>query len=181
MRETSLLKNLFDHLLFMAHRPYFFRSKALILTTAGGVGGMSAARGIGGTLKAIGFNCCYLFGCSSFSWNDYLPKEKIKRALGKITGRFVADVLSKKLHAPSCLVLIPYNLFRGMSLAYVKGSEYETLDGTFWTEDCRKNGVYDGCVGVPFYKKPIGHFFYVVGKLAGKRILVTYKKSGKLV
>ena len=33
------------------------------------------------------------------------------------------DTSFEKLHSPSVLVMIPYNLFRGMSLYYVKGSE----------------------------------------------------------
>ncbi len=35
----ALLKNMFDHICFMMHRPCFFKSKALILTTTGGVSG----------------------------------------------------------------------------------------------------------------------------------------------
>ena len=56
MRETALLKNMFDHLCFMLHRPHFFKSKALIITTTGGVGGRACAKSISSTLKGIGFN-----------------------------------------------------------------------------------------------------------------------------
>lgn len=44
LRETALLKNLFDHLCFLLHRPHFFQSKALILTTTGGVGAKKTQR-----------------------------------------------------------------------------------------------------------------------------------------
>jgi multimeric flavodoxin WrbA len=64
-RETSILKNLFDHLCFMTHRPHFFTSKALIITTTGGVGGKAAAQGIASFLKSIGFNRCYLFSTAA--------------------------------------------------------------------------------------------------------------------
>lgn len=176
MRETSMLKNLFDHLCFMLHRPHFFKSKALVITTTGGVGGKTAAKSISSFLKGIGFNRCYLFSVASYSWNNYKINEKTKSKLIKIADKFYRDILSGRLHSPSCMLLIPYNLFRGMSLAYVKGTEFETQDGVYWTEECRKKGVYDSSVHVPFYKKPIGQLFYIVGKFAGRKIMVTYKK-----
>lgn len=177
-RETALLKNLFDHFCFMLHRPHFFKSKALILTTTGGVGGRSAAKSIASMLKGIGFNSCYIFSVASFSWNAYVPKHNVIKSLSKITIKFFKDVSSKKLHSPSTLILIPYNLFRGMSLAYAKGTEYATEDGCYWTKDDRKGKVYDKDVHVTFYKKPIGHLFYIIGKLVGKmkRFQVSYKK-----
>lgn len=175
-RETSILKNLFDHLCFMTHRPHFFTSKALIITTTGGVGGKAAAKGIASFLKSIGFNRCYLFSIAALSWNAYQVNSKTKSKLIRITGKFVKDVRSGHLHSPSCLLLIPYNLFRGMSLAYQKGMDYETQDGVYWTDEDRKKGVYDSDVKIPFYKKPFGQLFYLMGKYVGRKMIVTYRK-----
>ncbi|MDF2921881.1 MAG: NAD(P)H-dependent oxidoreductase [Paenibacillaceae bacterium] len=175
-RETALLKNLFDHLCFMLHRPYFFQSKALVITTTGGVGAKAAAKSIASFLKGIGFNRCYRFSVSTYSWNDYKITEAVSAKLHKITSKFCSDIASRTLHSPSCVLLIPYNLFRGMSLSYVKGTEYEMQDGVHWAEESRKRGVYDSAVQVPFYKKPIGQLFYIIGKIAGKKYVVTYKK-----
>lgn len=177
LRETALLKNLFDHLCFLLHRPRFFQSKALILTTTGGIGAEQAAKSIAGFLAGIGFNRCYRFGVAAHSWNAYQVSEKTAHRLEKTVRRFRRDVVSKKLHSPTALILIPYNLFRGMSLAYKKGAEYETYDGLHWTEECRKNDVYDRSVPIQFYKKPVGQLFYWIGKLAGKKLTVTYIKT----
>lgn len=178
LRETALLKNLFDHFCFMLHRPHFFKSKALVLTTTGGVGGRSAAKSIASILNGIGFNRCYIFSTASFSWNAYVPKSKTLESLSKMAVKFYNDVSSGKLHPPSAILLIPYNLFRGMSLAYVKGSKYETKDGWHWTQESRKDTIYDSSVPVPLYKKPIGHLFYWIGKMAGKMksMQITYQK-----
>lgn len=179
VRETALLKNFFDHLCFMLHRPHFFTSKALIITTAGGVGARGAAKSIEKTLKGIGFNRCYLFSKASISWNAYIPKDKSIHSLKRIVSKFYKDITSKKLHSPSISLLIPYNLFRGMSLSYVPGTEYETEDGVHWTKECRKKSVYAPEVKVFFLKKPIGYLFYVIGKRAGrsKKMKVTYRKD----
>lgn len=176
MRETALLKNLFDHFCFYLHRPHFFTSKALVLTTTGGIGGKAAAKSISGTLKGIGFNRCYLFSVQSYSWNAYLPKKKTRETLCELTKRFIRDVESQVLHTPDWSLLIPYNIFRGMSLTYVKGKEFETEDGVYWTQKSRQTYVYDSRIKIPFYYKPIGSFFYLLGKYMGKQTIVTYKK-----
>lgn len=178
MQATGLLKNLFDHFCFFLHRPHFFKKKAIILTTTGGVGSRSAAKWIASFLYGIGFNRCYIFSQPSFSWNDYRPTVKTKKRLKKRTEKFYKDIKSKKLHSPSCSLLIPYNLFRGMSLAYTKDDEFATKDGEFWTESDRRNTVYDSSVKVPIFKRLFGQFFYDVGKWMGSRktFQITYKK-----
>ena len=49
----------------------------------------------------------------------------------------------------------------------------------YWTQEDRKYGVYDSAVPAPFYKKPIGQLFYVIGKTAGKMksMQVTYRRQ----
>lgn len=178
MRETAMLKNLFDHLCFMLHRPHFFAGKAMVITTTGGVGGGAAAKSIISFLKGIGFNRCYSFSTASFSWNAYEPKTSTRLKLAKLTKKFYRDVASGKLHYPATTLLMPYNLFRGMSLAYVPGTEYETQDGIHWTDPDRKGRVYDSAVPVRFTQKLVGHLFYLIGKMAGKikSMQVTYRK-----
>lgn len=176
LRETALLKNLFDHLCFMLHRPHFFKSKALVLTTTGGVGAKHAAKSICSFLTGVGFNRCYYFAVPAYSWNNYQMTIKSKVKLEKIVNRFQKDIASKVIHDVALLPLIPYNLFRGMSQAYAAGTEYETYDGYHWTRACRKSNVYDSDVPVAIYKKPIGQLFYWIGKMAGGKFVVTYRK-----
>lgn len=176
MRETALMKNFLDHLCFMLHRPYFFHSKAIVIATTGGVGAKSAAKSVASTLKGIGFNSCYILAAASSSWNDYKPNEKIRKKCESLAVKFHKDVSSGKLHSPSTALLIPYNLFRGMSLSYVKGTEYEYMDGIHWSDPIRAKNVYDLTIHVPFYKKPVGSLFYYIGKMAGKFVTITYKK-----
>lgn len=178
MRETALLKNLFDHMCFMLHRPHFFKSKALVITTTGGIGGKSSAKSIASFLKGIGFNRCLCFTAASFSWNSYSPSEKTKKKLLKTAEKFFKDVSSGKLHHPSAVLLIPYNLFRGMSIAYAPGTEFETEDGRYWTDPIRSKRAYDNAVPLLLSHKAIGHLFYSIGKIAGrvKSMQITYRK-----
>lgn len=113
---------------------------------------------------------------TSSSWNAYTINEKVKSRCGKIARTFHNDVASKRMHRPTWLILIPYNLFRGMSLSYVKGTEYEYMDGMHWTDPVRAKSTYDPAIPVPFYKKVFGSLFYAIGKIASKFVVVTYRK-----
>lgn len=131
---------------------------------------------VAGTLRAMGCNRCYELPLASASWNDYRPGSKARKKIRKAALRFHRDCASGRLAPVSIASMIPYNLFRGMSLAYVKGSPYETEDGNYWSDPVRARTVYHPSVPVPFYKKPVGHLFYLIGRAAGKAVTVTYKK-----
>ena len=176
MQPTAMTKNLIDHFCFMLHRPHFFDKKAIIVSTVGAVGGKQAVKYLAGTLKCMGFNRCYRFPLSSYSWNNYNPDIKAKTKCRKLAFKFHKDVSSRKMLAPSFEVLIPYNLFRGMSIWYAKGTEYETEDGVYWVDPQRAKYTYDKSIPVPLIKKIFGYIFYHLGKTIGKFAIVTYKK-----
>ena len=150
--------------------------KAFVLTSVGGVGGSGTIKSITGTLYGIGFNKCYSLCCRTASWNAYSLSDKIERRTRKITGRFVADVKAKRLHYPRTDILIPYNLFRGMGECYKPGTEYATEDGVYWTEKSRMHRAYENKIPLHIYHKMIGSFFYFLGRIMGKKMIVTYKK-----
>lgn len=176
MAPNALTKNVLDHICYMLHRPRYFDKKALVISTTGGVFAEKTVNYLSGTLMGIGFNRCYQLPINAYSWNNYQPGERDRKKIRKATLAFYRDVASRKLHAPSLGVLIPYNLFRGMSLHYVKGSEFETEDGNFWTQPQRAKSTYDPSIRVPLYKKAFGCMFYKIGKFSGRFAQVTYKK-----
>lgn len=176
LAPNALAKNLLDHWCFMLHRPHFFQKKALVVSTTGGVGAGRAVTYTAGTLRGIGFNRCYELPLVSSSWNDYRPGLKALKRIASAARRFYLDLASGRTAPVSAELLIPYNLFRGMGLACVSGAPYETEDGVFWSDPARARTVYDPSVPVPFYQKPIGHLFYQLGKFAGKKLTITYRK-----
>lgn len=88
-----------------------------MLTLAGAV----TTSAVSSAFKGIGFNRCYSFAKASFSWNAYTPDDKTNVALSRKVKKFYKDIASGRLYSPSVMLLMPYNLFRGMSLAYVRG------------------------------------------------------------
>ena len=178
--ETGYIKNLFDHFCFMLHRPYFYKGKALVITTAGGTGQKKAAKRISGTLTGIGFNRCYQIAVASVSWNAYEATDKDKKLAEKKALAFAADVQSGKLHSPKIMSLIPYNIMRGMGTHYTADSEFPTADGVWWTAPERCDKAYFPQVKISLFKKAIGNFFFFIGKkvCGSKKWLVTYRKAG---
>ena len=175
-RETALLKNFLDHLNYLLHRPLFFTKKAMVVTTVGGVGGKSTVKSVTGTLRGMGFNKCYAISIQSVSWNAYQVSTSDQKKISRETGKFHADVKSGKMHYPKTEVLIPYNLFRGMVDNFVKGSEFETEDGTYFTDAYRKDHVYDKSIPLLPHQKLAGGLFYCLGRISSKYMVVTYKK-----
>ncbi|MDR3263405.1 MAG: NAD(P)H-dependent oxidoreductase [Clostridiales bacterium] len=176
MQPAALTKNLIDHLCFMLHRPYFFTKKAVVITTTGGIGANKSAKYLAGMLRGIGFNRCGELPVTSHSWNAYKVADKTAIKCAKAAKAFDNDVSSKKMHPPTASLLIFYNLMRGMGMGCVKGTEYATKDGEHWTDPVRINRFYDAAIPVPFYKKPLGALFFLMGKLSAKFITVTYRK-----
>lgn len=176
VRETALLKNLIDHLCYLMHRPHFFTKKALFITSVGGVGAKGAVKSITGSLRAIGFNRCYSYKVGTASWNAYNPNEKVKKQIRNVSVKFSKDVMKKKMHCPKSNILIPYNLFRGMCRYYAPGTEYESADGVYWTDKERTKRAYYKEIPLHLYQRVLGGIFCFIGKIAGKKMIVTYKK-----
>ncbi|MDF2984658.1 MAG: NADPH-dependent reductase [Eubacterium sp.] len=176
MAPNALAKNLIDHWSFFTHRPHFFKNKALVVSTTAGVFANKTVDFIAGALQSIGYNKCFKLPITAYSWNVYDPDEKARQKIKKVSLKFYKDVASGKLHEPGIGLMIPYNLFRGMGLNYVKGSEYETEDGVYWTDPKRVKATYDPSIKVSFYKKPFGMLFYLVGKWSARFITITYRK-----
>lgn len=176
MHVPALTKNFTDHMCFMLHRPRYFNKKALIVSTTGGVGVGGATKFMAGAFCGWGFNKCYQLPVKSVSWNAYEPSDKDIKKCAKISEKFCRDLCSQKLHSPKFGVLIPFNLFRGMSRDYRPGTEYETKDGVYWDETGLADKTYFPAVPMPMHKKIFGNMFYFLGRKMSRYAIVTYKK-----
>lgn len=176
MAPNALAKNLIDHLSYQMHRPQFFHGKALAVSTTGGVFAEKNVKYLTATLRGLGFNSCYGLPVAAYSWNAYRPSLSDRKKITKISNKFYKDVSSGRLHPPKTGQIISYNMFRGLGLAYVEGTEYATADGNYWTDPARAGRLYDASTKLPVCKKPLGYLFYHIGKLLGRHITVTYKK-----
>lgn len=171
---TGVMKNLTDHLAFLLHRPRFFRKKAMIISTTGGVSASSTTKALAGTIAGWGVNKSYQLPIVALSWNAYEPTEQHIKKAEKVARKFYRDIKSKKVHAPSTWVLIPFNLFQAMCASNGQDNEYPTEDHHFWPQ---YSGMqYAPGISLPIHKRLLGKLFYCIGKYLAKRMVITYKK-----
>lgn len=176
MHVPALTKNLTDHFCYMLHRPRYFNKKGLVISTTGGVGVKRTTQFLAGTVRGWGFNRCYELPVRAVSWNDYQLEPNDRKKMQKVSRQFYHDLNSKKLYSPKAGVLIPFNLFRGMSQTYAPGTEYETQDGVYWTKMGFQKNTYATGIPIPIHKKLFGTMFFYLAKIMSKHIMVTYKK-----
>ena len=172
--SPGIMKNFTDHMAFMLHRPRYFRKKALIISTTGGVSAGSTTKALASTLHGWGFNKCYQLPITALSWNDYKPTKKDLQKTYDITKRFYMDVKSGKAHVPGVGVLIPFNLFQGMCGADNGELEFPTEDNNFWP---RYKGMrYAPGIPLTSPKRFVGWLFYQLGEKLSKTVVISYKK-----
>ena len=170
----GIMKNFTDHMAFMLHRPRYFKKKALIISTTGGVSAQSTTKALAATLPGWGFNKCYQLPITALSWNDYKPTEKDMRRTYDITKRFYLDVKSGKAHVPGVGVLIPFNLFQAMCIDNKGEKEYPTEDNNFWPK--YKGMRYAPGIPMTPFKRVIGWLIYQIGKKLSQTMVITYRK-----
>ena len=170
----GIMKNFTDHMAFMLHRHRYFKKKALIISTTGGVSAQSTTKALAATLPGWGFNKCYQLPITALSWNDYKPTEKDMRRTYDITKRFYLDVKSGKAHVPGVGVLIPFNLFQAMCIDNKGEKEYPTEDNNFWPK--YKGMRYAPGIPMTPFKRVIGWLIYQIGKKLSQTMVITYRK-----
>lgn len=170
----GILKNFTDHMVFMLHRPRYFKKKALIISTTGGVFAGRTTKALAAALSGWGFNKCYQLPITALSWNAYKPTKRDFRKTYKITRRFYYDTKSGKIHVPSIGVLIPFNLFQALCVGNKGEEKYPTEDNNFWPKYLGMR--YAPGIPVTPGKKLIGWLIYRVGKILSKSMVITYKK-----
>lgn len=174
-KETSLLRNLFNHFEYMVHRPHFFLKKALVVTSTSGIGAKPVSKSISKFLNLIGFNKCYRLPVKTYSWNNFILNKEVSNKCTKISKKLYLDIYNDKKHSPTMNSLFWYNLFRGTSIFLGKESKYPTEDGVFWLEKNRVKYAYDSDIKVSLLKRCFGQIVYGVGKVVGRFLVVTYK------
>ncbi|MBO4389527.1 MAG: NAD(P)H-dependent oxidoreductase [Lachnospiraceae bacterium] len=170
----GIMKNFTDHLAFLLHRPRYFKKKALIISTTGGVSAGSTTKALASTLSGWGFNKSYQLPITAFSWNDYHPTKNDLRKTCEVTHRFYLDVNSGKMHTPSLGVVIPFNLFQAMCIGNKGEKDYPTEDNRFWPK--YKGMNYAPGIPLTLLHRLLGTVMYLVGKMIAGNVVISYKK-----
>ncbi len=164
MNVSALLKNFFDHLPFLFHRPYFFKKTALIITTTAGSGHKEVIKYVKESLTYFGYNKCYSLG---FRGNSTEPplKEKTISEISDVVSDFYKSVKNQP-SSPSIYSLNVYSLWRSMA-----NIGFISKDKEYWTKEGILNSDYPEGVPLPGIKRVLAKIlFKFYTKLFSKRI-----------
>lgn len=111
MQVTAMLKNLFDHMAYFYHRPYFFTKKAIAISTTGGAGVKDTINYMEDNLHFMGFNKVYKIPVVISRSNE----EKLNKKIDSISNSFYNDIKNNKIHSPTFKDIFYHTMWRAMS------------------------------------------------------------------
>lgn len=108
---SGLMKNFFDRLSYICHRPMFYGKTAMFITTAGSSGGRSALKCMKWPVLAWGFSAKYMLNIKMSHYeNDEIYKEKIDKDLAYTAKKFYGDLKLNHALKPSVFDIVGFNI-----------------------------------------------------------------------
>lgn len=158
---TALMKNFYDNLSFMFHRPRFFNKRAILVSSTGG-------SGLKGTLSYMkmcaigwGFQIAGTIGvCGTTLKTDETYKEQVQKNINHL----VDDLFKSKQTAPSLYQLA---MFRAMQSKALVSAKKKDISFEYWKERGWFEKEYYTNAKISLFKKVYSRF---IGKLIKKMI-----------
>jgi multimeric flavodoxin WrbA len=142
---SALIKNLFERLGYMAHRPLFFHKFAMSMVTCSGYGAESALAYMDKMLGVYGFNLAPSLELQVYPGKvkeSTLNREKSTQAVEAL----IDKIKTGKRDQPSIGMMVPFMIFK-----YVSKLDKDLMAADF--EYYKDKGDYYYDVKIPFYKK----------------------------
>lgn len=127
LHVSALVKNLFDHLSYLIHRPAFHDKKALVLATTAGGGEKAAIKYMASILKLWGFNHVQKMGVKLFS-TEITMNSRLSYRVSKAATAFYGDLASGQLHPPTWTDVFYFNVWKAMNSL----SNESSSDRQYW-------------------------------------------------
>lgn len=156
LNVTALIKNLFDHMAYFYHRPYFFTKKAIAISTTAGAGVKQTINYLDDNLKHMGFNKVYKIAITNHGNTEI--SEKLDKKIDSIANSFYNDVTLNKTYVPSFKRVFYYNMWRKMN----DSTNSLEADHNYWRDSDLANYVFSPDVKMNFLKKSFGKVLYFI-------------------
>lgn len=162
---TALMKNFFERLSFVFHRPCFFGKAFMAMVTQGFFGGASILKYLEFVGQGLGFHgskgCCL----NTLEPRTELQQKKISKKIKKASIRFYKVLMCPTPPTPSFIRLMIFRMSRTSvkTIANEMYRDYHYFKEKGWFES---DYYYDVSLG--FIKKPVGRFFDFLAQLMAK-------------
>jgi multimeric flavodoxin WrbA len=127
---SGLIKNFFDRLSYVCHRPMFYGRPAVLVTTTGSDGGNTALKSLKWPVLAWGFR---VVGAVDVRMSAYNLKggyaESIDKSISGLAGKLCGAVAGKKAMNPGIIELAGFRIRKDR---FLKGMGYHEFDKKYW-------------------------------------------------
>jgi multimeric flavodoxin WrbA len=160
LQVSAHVKNLFDHIAYYFHRPFFFGKKALVLSTTVGGGAGTATKYMRDTLCHFGYSKVYRYSltCQNLD-GDYIPTSRQTLKINKISERLYSDLDSGRKYSPGLKRVFYYNLWRAMAATATEGADRE-----YWMENDMLDSSFSEKVRANFIERSFGNLTFAMMK-----------------
>ena len=159
LNVTAHIKNLFDHLAYIYHRPQFFKKHALIIVTTAGTGHKKVANYMDESLQNMGYNQRYKITLNHNQMNPL--QEKTIKEITKTANKFYQATKNKTLKSPNLKALLMYNVWRAMANNKTTQPDYQ-----YWTQNNMIQYEYHPDIPCNSLKKiPFKIFYKIIAKI----------------
>ncbi len=144
LNVSALFKNFIDHFAFLCHRPLFFNTPAMLVSTTGGMGVKDTLKLMKTPISIWGFHITSELGLQTPPMKQLSDVfQNHKKKILKETRKFHRMVTSKKRVSPRLFALVQFHMFKRISFEYP-----DTLKADY-----------------QFYKSKKDQFFYTTQKI----------------
>jgi multimeric flavodoxin WrbA len=167
---TGLLKNFFDHIAFMWHRPRYFHKKVMAISSGGGQF-KETLKHMEQNAKAWGCDFVCSLGVPHLDALTPKYKEKALKDINKKASLFFNKVKEKRIVNPGLGRLIWFNIWKGNSIACKDTipQDLKYWDSMGWLD---KEYFYTAKINV--FKKAVIALVGKIGKIMMHRIYIGY-------
>lgn len=157
IQVSGIMKLLIDRMAYVCHRPRFFKQKALVIATTGGLGLKETLNYLELVARGWGLNLVGKLGIQTPPW-PLPPKSHAKndKKIQEAARTFYKALKTDKLPSPSLSEYLRFKITKGIS---ERLKEYLQADYQFYHD--QENYYYETKVGI--FKKLISSFMLKIG------------------
>jgi hypothetical protein len=173
LQVTAIMKNFFDRLAFVFHRPRFFHKTLMGIVTQGAYGGRNIVKYLESIGEWWGFSIAKGFYVTTISPRTTAEQAEITKQAVKAARRFYKSLTCKRSYSPS---LFRFMIFRMVRSMYKAVPNEELKDYCYFRDKgwLESSFYYPASVGI--IKKIFGRLIESMGRsLAIKRNNELYK------
>ncbi|MGE5582983.1 MAG: flavodoxin family protein [Bacillota bacterium] len=166
LNVTALMKNFFDRLAFLFHRPRFFRKTSIGIVTQGVYGGKEIVKYLDQVGEWWGFKITRGFFVTTISPRTAAEQEAVLKKTATAAAKFYQKLNTQKTKAPS---LFRFFIFRMVRSMYYANPDPKSRDYRYFRDQGWLQSDYYYPVSLGLFRRGFGKIVDWMGREMGVR------------